>query len=121
MRQSAGNPGGPARWGWVAVDANERFGPDNQPNQGQPEQEQEPTASWPDGAPVTESERRAPDDARGLGPELRRLRREVRWAGRRRSMALVRRTLLSPRGIVAVLLIAALAASAAMMVLPLVR
>ena len=105
----------------MAVDANERFGPDNQPNQGRPEQDQDQAATWPDGTPVTESERRAPDDARELGHELRRLRREIRRTGRRRSVALVRRTLLSPRGIVAVLLIAALAASATMMVLPLVR
>jgi hypothetical protein len=107
----------------VAVDANERFGPDNQPNQGRPDQDQDQdqAIAWPDGTPVTESERRAPDDARQLGHELRRLRREARWAGRRRSVALARRTLLSPRGIVAVLLIAALAASATVMALPLVR
>jgi hypothetical protein len=103
----------------VAVDANERFGPDNQPNQGRPGQD--PAVAWPDGTPVTESDFRAPDDARDLGHDLRRLRREVRWAGRRRSMALVRRTFLSPRGIVAILLIAVLAASAAVMVLPVLR
>lgn len=103
----------------MAVDANERFGPDNQPNQGR--SGQDPAVAWPDGTPISDAELCAPDDARDLGHELRRLRRELRWAGRRRSAGLIRRTFLSPRGIVAVLLIAALAASATVMVLPVLR
>ena len=117
MGQSTAGQVGTVRWGWVAVDANERFGPDNNPA----DHEQDSAVAWPDGTLITEVERRAPADARELGHELRRYRREERWAGRRRSLRAVRRTLLSPRGIVAVLLIAALAASATVMALPLLR
>ncbi|HEV2640861.1 MAG TPA: hypothetical protein VGX23_37430 [Actinocrinis sp.] len=100
----------------MAVDANERFGPDNQSNNGQ-----DAATCWPDGAPISDADRLAPEDARELGHDLRRYRREERWAARRRSMAAVRRTVLSPRGMIAVILIAALAASAAVMALPLLR
>lgn len=100
----------------MAVDANDRFGSDNQANHGQ-----DSAIAWPDGTLITESERRAPADARELGPELRRLRREERRTARRRSLCSARHTMLSPRGIVALLLIAALAASATVMALPLLR
>ena len=98
------------------MDANDRFGSDNQANHGQ-----DSAITWPDGTLITESERRAPADARELAHDLRRLRREERRTARRRSLSCVRRTILSPRGVVAVLLIAALAASATVMVLPLLR
>ena len=110
-----------ARWaqsGGVSgkVDANERFGSDNQSNPGQGS-----ATAWPDGTLISDSERRAPEDARELTHELRRYRREERWAGRRRTLSQARRTLLSPRGIIAILLIAVLAASAMVMALPLLR
>ena len=98
------------------MDANERFGSDNQSNHGQGS-----ATAWPDGTLISESERHAPVDARELTHELRRYRREERWAQRRRGLAQTRRTLLSPRGIIAILLIAALAASALVMTLPLLR
>jgi hypothetical protein len=98
------------------VDANERFGSDNQSNQGQGS-----ATAWPDGTLITESERHAPTDARDLAHDLRRFRREERWAGRRRTFAQARRGLLSPRGMIALLLIAALAASAMVIALPLLR
>ncbi len=98
------------------MDANERFGADNQSDHGQGS-----ATAWPDGTLISESERHAPDDARDLTHDLRRLRREERWAGRRRALSQARRGLLSPRGIIAILLIAALAASALVMALPLLR
>lgn len=100
----------------MAVDANERFGPDNQSNNGQ-----DAAPCWPDGTLISDAERLAPQDARELGHDLRRYRREERWAARRRSVALVRRTVFSPRGMIALILVAALAASAAVMALPLLK
>ena len=97
------------------MDANERFGSDNQSNG------QGSATVWPDGTLITESERHAPIDARELDHDLRRLHREERWAHRRRTLGHARRTLFSPRGIIAILLIAALAASGLVMALPLLR
>ena len=64
------------------MDANERFGSDNQSNHGQGS-----ATAWPDGTLISESERHAPVDARELTHDLRRYRREERWAHRRRALA----------------------------------
>jgi len=65
-------------------------------------------AHWPDGTAITETQWRAPADPRELIPDRRRYHRELRWARRRCRAARALRTLGSPRGVIAVLLAAAL-------------
>jgi hypothetical protein len=76
---------------------------------------------WPDGTAITDSECRAPDDARELSPDVRRYFREARWARRRAGMASLVRVLGSPRAAIAVVLLAALIASAVAILLPAAR
>ncbi|MGH2877694.1 MAG: hypothetical protein ACRDLV_15690 [Solirubrobacteraceae bacterium] len=76
---------------------------------------------WPDGAQITEAECRAPDDLRELTPELRRFLREHRWTRRREKLAGLGRLLGSPRAAIAIVLLAALVASAVAMLLPAAR
>ena len=76
---------------------------------------------WPDGTEITEAECLAPDDLRELLPDLRRLLREERWGRRRAKMIRVGRILGSPRAAIAVVLLAALVASAVAMLLPAAR
>jgi len=76
---------------------------------------------WPDGTAITDSECRAPDDLRALSPDLRRYAREARWARRRARMAGFGKQVGSPRAAIAVVLLAALVASAVAMLLPAAR
>ena len=76
---------------------------------------------WPDGTAITDAECRAPDDLRELVPDLRRLRREERWTRRRGRLARIARVFGSPRAAIAVVLLAALVASAVAMLLPAAR
>jgi hypothetical protein len=76
---------------------------------------------WPDGTAITDAECRAPDDLRELTPELRRFKREERWARRRGRLLRTGRVLGSPRAAIAVVLLAALVASAVAMLLPAAR
>jgi hypothetical protein len=76
---------------------------------------------WPDGTAITDSECRAPDDARELSPDVRRYFRQARWARRRSGMAGLGRALGSPRAAIAVVLLAALVASAVAILLPAAR
>jgi hypothetical protein len=76
---------------------------------------------WPDGTAITDAECRAPVDLRDLSPELRRYQREERWTRRRRGLVRVGRVLGSPRAAIAVVLLAALVASAVAMLLPAAR
>jgi hypothetical protein len=76
---------------------------------------------WPDGTAITDAECRAPDDARELSPDVRRYFREARWARRRAAMAGLGRALGSPRAAIAVVLLAALVASAVAILLPAAR
>jgi hypothetical protein len=65
-------------------------------------------AHWPDGTAITEGQWRAPADPRELMPEQRRYHRELRWVRRRSRLAGALRVFGTPRGVVAVLLAAAL-------------
>jgi hypothetical protein len=76
---------------------------------------------WPDGTELRDAECRAPDDARELLTDWRDYLREKRWARRRTKLARVARTLGSPRAAIAVVLLAALVASAVAMLLPAAR
>jgi hypothetical protein len=76
---------------------------------------------WPDGTEITDAECRAPDDPRELLADWRDYLREKRWARRRTKLARVARTLGSPRAAIAVVLLAALVASAVAMLLPAAR
>ncbi len=76
---------------------------------------------WPDGTEITDAECQAPDDLRELLPELRRYLREERWGRRRAKVVRVARILGSPRAAIAVVLLAALVASAVAMLLPAAR
>lgn len=76
---------------------------------------------WPDGTQITDSECRAPDDPRELMGDLRCYLREERWTRRRRMLARVGHVLGSPRAAIAVVLLAALVASAVAMLLPATR
>jgi len=76
---------------------------------------------WPDGTAITDAECRAPDDARELGADTRRFYREARWSKRRSRLAGVGRALGSPRAAIAVVLLAALVASAVAILLPAAR
>ncbi|MBS2962323.1 hypothetical protein KGA66_04645 [Actinocrinis puniceicyclus] len=76
---------------------------------------------WPDGTEITETECQAPDDLRDLVPELRRYLRQERRARRRARFVGFTRVLGSPRAAIAVVLLAALVASAVAMLLPVAR
>ncbi len=76
---------------------------------------------WPDGAEITEADCRAPDDLRELLPELRSYLHEHRWERRRRKLAGLGRLLGSPRAAIAIVLLAAIVASAVAMLLPAAR
>ncbi|HEV2346078.1 MAG TPA: hypothetical protein VGS97_18405 [Actinocrinis sp.] len=73
---------------------------------------------WPDGTEISDAECRAPDDPRELTGDVRRYLREERWTRRRDLMARVGHVLGSPRAAIAVVLLAALIASAVAMLLP---
>ena len=76
---------------------------------------------WPDGTAITDSECRAPNDLRDLSSDLRRYLRERRWTKRRGRLAGFGRVIGSPRAAIAVVLLAALVASAVAMLLPAAR
>jgi hypothetical protein len=76
---------------------------------------------WPDGTAITDADWRAPNDPRALVPDLRQYRREARWIRRRSAAARIGRLLGSPRAAIAVVLLAALIASAIAMLLPAAR
>lgn len=76
---------------------------------------------WPDGTAITEAEGRAPQDARELRYELRRIRREARWQRRRSTLAGMAHMLGAPRAVIAVVLVAALIASVVAVLLPIAR
>ncbi len=76
---------------------------------------------WPDGTAITDAECRAPDDPRELTGDVRRYMREERRARRRTRLARLGRVLGSPRAAIAVVLLAALVASAVAMLLPVAR
>jgi len=85
------------------------------------EQEETVIGHWPDGTEITEAECQAPDDLRELLPDLRRYLRQERWTRRRAKLVRVGRVLGSPRAAIAVVLLAALVASAVAMLLPAAR
>ena len=76
---------------------------------------------WPDGTAITDSECRAPEDLRDLSSDLRRYVRELRWKKRRTRLAGFGKVIGSPRAAIAVVLLAALVASAVAMLLPAAR
>lgn len=76
---------------------------------------------WPDGTEITEADCHAPDDLRELLPDMRRYVRRERWTRRRVRLIRVGRVLGSPRAAIAVVLLAALVASAVAMLLPAAR
>jgi hypothetical protein len=76
---------------------------------------------WPDGTAITDAECRAPDDPRELSGDARRYFREERWTRRRTHWSGLGRTLGSPRAAIAVVLLAALVASAVAILLPAAR
>lgn len=76
---------------------------------------------WPDGTEITDAECRAPDDPRELTTDIRRYQREERWTRRRILLARIGHVLGSPRAAIAVVLLAALIASAVAMLLPAAR
>ncbi|HEU5354638.1 MAG TPA: hypothetical protein VFU65_09260 [Actinocrinis sp.] len=113
------------RWGEREVDASGRSssagsGWDDQRDE-RDEQDQSVVGHWPDGTEITETECQAPDDLRELLPDLRRYLRQERWGRRRAKMVRVGRILGSPRAAIAVVLLAALVASAVAMLLPAAR
>jgi hypothetical protein len=85
------------------------------------EQDETVVGHWPDGTEITEAECQAPDDLRELLPDLRRYLRQERWNRRRARLVRVGRVLGSPRAAIAVVLLAALVASAVAMLLPAAR
>jgi hypothetical protein len=87
----------------------------------QDEQDETVVGHWPDGTEITEADCQAPDDLRELLPDLRRYLREERWTRRRVKLIRVGRILGSPRAAIAVVLLAALVASAVAMFLPAAR
>lgn len=76
---------------------------------------------WPDGTEITEAQCHAPDDPRELLPDVRRYLRTERWARRRVTLIRAGRIIGSPRAAIAVVLLAALVASAVAMLLPAAR
>lgn len=110
------------RWGEREVDASGRSssagsGWDDQRD----EQDETVVGHWPDGTEITDAECQAPDDLRELLPDLRRYLRQERWTRRRAKLIRVGRVLGSPRAAIAVVLLAALVASAVAMLLPAAR
>ncbi len=85
------------------------------------EQDEAVIGRWPDGTAITDAECRAPDDLRDLSLDLRRYLREARWTKRRARMAGFGKLVGSPRAAIAVVLLAALVASAVAMLLPAAR
>ncbi len=96
---------------------------DDQPDDRDERKEREGTVigTWPDGTEITGAECRAPDDPRELMGDLRDYLREKRWSRRRTKLVRAGRILASPRAAVAVVLLAALVASAVAMLLPAAR
>ena len=78
-------------------------------------------AHWPDGVAITEAQLSAPVDPRDLIPDQRRYFRELRWVRRRSRAVRVLRSLGSPRGVIAVLLAAALLSASVVTALGAVR
>jgi len=78
-------------------------------------------AHWPDGTAITEGQWRAPVDPRELMPEQRRYYRELRWVRRRSRMGRTFRVFGTPRGVVAVLLAAALLSASVVTALGAIR
>jgi hypothetical protein len=76
---------------------------------------------WPDGTDITDADCRAPDDPRELIADLRDYLREKRWSRRRARLVRVGHAIGSPRAAIAVVLLAALVASAVAMLLPAAR
>jgi hypothetical protein len=110
------------------VDASERSsspgsGWDDQRDEraGRDERERAVIGRWPDGTEITDAECRAPDDPRELLVDLRDYLREKRWSRRRTRLVRIGRAISSPRAAVAVVLLAALVASAVAMLLPAAR
>jgi len=110
------------------VDASERSsspgsGWDDQRDEraGRDERERAVIGRWPDGTEITDAECRAPDDPRELLVDLRDYLREKRWSRRRTRLVRIGRAISSPRAAVAVVLLAALVASAVAMLLPTAR
>ena len=85
------------------------------------ERERAVIGRWPDGTAITDAECRAPDDPRELLPDWRDYLRERRWTRRRTKLTRAGRVLGSPRAAIAVVLLAALVASAVAMLLPAAR
>lgn len=88
---------------------------------GRDERERAVIGRWPDGTEITDAECRAPDDPRELLVDLRDYLRERRWSRRRTRLVRIGRAIGSPRAAVAVVLLAALVASAVAMLLPAAR
>jgi hypothetical protein len=78
-------------------------------------------AHWPDGTAITESQWRAPVDPRELLPDQRRYFRQLRWVERRSRIGHALSSLGSPRGVIAILLAAALLAASVVTALGAVR
>jgi len=85
------------------------------------ERESAVVGRWPDGTAITDVECRSPDDPRELIADVRDFLREKRWSRRRAKLVRVGHTIGSPRAAVAVVLLAALIASAVAMLLPAAR
>jgi hypothetical protein len=109
-----------AGWGERSVDAVER--PDDAGWNGQDaESGGVVVGRWPDGTAITDSDCRAPDDARALSTDARRYRRSLRWSRRRVKFAALAHRVSSPQVLIAGLLLAAIAASALALLLPAAR
>ncbi|HEX4789612.1 MAG TPA: hypothetical protein VH372_14170 [Actinospica sp.] len=78
-------------------------------------------AHWPDGTAITEAQWRAPTDPRELIPDQRRYFRELRWGVRRSRAVRMLRSLGSPRGVIAILLAAALLSASVVSALGAIR
>lgn len=88
---------------------------------GRDERERAVIGRWPDGTDITDAECRAPDDPRELIADLRGYLRERRWSRRRAKLVRIGHVIGSPRAAIAVVLLAALVASAVAMLLPAAR
>jgi hypothetical protein len=78
-------------------------------------------AHWPDGTAITEAQWRAPADPRELIPDQRRYFRQQRWNRRRARALRAVQSLGSLRGVIAVLLAAALLSASVLTALGAVR
>lgn len=85
------------------------------------ERERAVIGRWPDGTEITDADCRAPDDPRELIVEVRDYLRGKRWSRRRARLLRIGRAVGSPRAAIAVVLLAALVASAVAMLLPAAR